>query len=141
MTLGRLNGDGLIAKIGGKKIVIGGSLLAAVGFLMVSFAPGMLTAIVGYTLVGFGCSCIVPVLFSASANIPGVSTVEGFAMVTTGGLVGFLAGPSLIGIISEQSNLSKGFLLLSLLAVSAAVAGILNKFLSNNKTGVPIVPA
>jgi MFS family permease len=141
MTLGRLNGDGLIAKIGGKKIVIGGSLLAAVGFLLVSFAPGMLTAIVGYTLVGFGCSCIVPVLFSASANIPGVSTVEGFAMVTTGGLVGFLAGPSLIGLISEQSNLSKGFLLLSLLAVSAAVAGLLNKFLSNNKAGMPIVPA
>jgi MFS family permease len=129
MTIGRLNGDSFIAKVGGKKIVIAGSLLASLGFLLVSFAPGMVVAITGYTLVGIGCSCIVPVLFSASANIPGVSTVEGFAMVTTGGLIGFLAGPSLIGLISEKSDLSKGFLLLVFLSIAAAIAGWTNKFL------------
>ncbi len=133
MTIGRLNGDSFIAKVGGKKIVIVGSLLATVGFLMVSFAPGIAVAIAGYTLVGIGCSCIVPVLFSASANIPGVSTVEGFAMVTTGGLIGFLAGPSLIGLISERSDLSKGFLLLTILCITAAVAGWKNKFLGAGK--------
>ena len=129
MTIGRLNGDSFIAKVGGKKIVIVGSLMASIGFLMVSFAPGVAVAITGYTLVGIGCSCIVPVLFSASANIPGVSTVEGFAMVTTGGLIGFLAGPSIIGLVSEKSDLSKGFLLLVFFTIAAAVAGWMNKFL------------
>jgi MFS family permease len=81
MTIGRLNGDSFIAKVGGKKIVIVGSLMASVGFLMVSFAPGVVVAVTGYTLVGLGCSCIVPVLFSASANIPGVSTVEGLSLI------------------------------------------------------------
>lgn len=133
MTIGRLNGDGLIAKIGGKKIVIAGSLIASFGFLLVSFAPSVVVAVTGYTLVGVGCSCIVPVLFSASANIPGVSTVEGFAMVTTGGLIGFLAGPSVIGFISERSNLSQGFLLLTLLCITAAVAGWKNKFLGTHR--------
>ena len=75
-----------------------------------------------------------PVLFSASANIPGVSTVEGFAMVTTGGLIGFLTGPSLIGFISEKSNLSKGLSLLIVMALLAAVVAWRNKFLVDKKT-------
>ncbi len=133
MTIGRLNGDSLIAKIGDKKIVIAGALIASLGFVMVSFAPSVAIAVAGYTLVGVGCSCIVPVLFSASANIPGVSTVEGFAMVTTGGLIGFLAGPSVIGFISEKSDLSKGFLLLTLLCITAAMVGWKNKFLGTRR--------
>jgi biotin transporter BioY len=77
----------------------------------------------------------VPVLFTASANIPGVSTVEGFAMVTTGGLIGFLTGPSLIGFISEKINLAAGFLLLVFLALTAAVVAWRNNFLGG-KTSI-----
>lgn len=131
MTVGRLNGDHLIARTGSKKIVIAGCLLAATGFLVVVFAPVVIVAIAGYVFVGLGCSCIVPVLFSASANIPGVSTVEGFAMVTTGGLIGFLTGPSLIGFISEKADLSKGLSLLILLTLVAAIVAYKNRFLPN----------
>jgi len=138
MTLGRLNGDQLITKIGNKRIVIVGSLIAAAGFLMVVVATVIPVAIAGYVLIGVGCSCIVPVLFSASANIPGVSTVEGFAMVTTGGLVGFLTGPSLIGFISEKTDLSKSFSLLIVMALLAAVAAWRNKFLVNRKLSVTV---
>lgn len=133
MTIGRLNGDHLIARTGSKRIAITGSLLAATGFSLVVLAPSVIPAIVGYILVGFGCSCIVPVLFSASANIPGVSTVEGFAMVTTGGLIGFLTGPSVIGFISEKSNLSTGLSLLILLALAAAFVAWRNPFLTGKK--------
>ncbi len=140
MTIGRLNGDSLIAGIGSKKIVIAGCLLAATGFLIVVMAPGVMVAIAGYILVGLGCSCIVPVLFSASANIPGVSTVEGFAMVTTGGLIGFLTGPSLIGFISEKANLSQGLSLLILLALVAAVVAWRNKFLVSKNPLAPELP-
>ncbi|MEP7142711.1 MAG: MFS transporter [Ferruginibacter sp.] len=140
MTFGRLNGDSLIARIGSKKIVISGSLLAATGFLIVVFAPAVMVAITGYILIGFGCSCIVPVLFSASANIAGVSTVEGFAMVTTGGLIGFLTGPSLIGFISEKANLSKGLSLLILLALAAAFVAWKNKFLVNREPLIRNIP-
>ena len=128
MTIGRFNGDQLIMKTGSKKIVIIGSILASIGFVLVVTAPVISLAVLGYICVGFGCSCIVPVLFSASANIPGVSTVEGFAMVTTGGLIGFLTGPSLIGMISEHSNLSAGLSLLILLTLCAAFVAWRNKF-------------
>jgi MFS family permease len=133
MTIGRLNGDSLIAKIGSKTIVICGCLLSALGFTLVVLAQSVPLAIVGYILIGFGSCCIVPVLFSASANIPGVSTVEGFAMVTTGGLIGFLTGPSLIGFISEKSNLSQGLSLLIIMAIAASITAWRNKFLVNKK--------
>jgi hypothetical protein len=54
-------------------------------------------------------------------------------MVTTGGLIGFLTGPSLIGIISEKLDLSTGLALLILLMLVAAVVAWRNKFLESKK--------
>lgn len=133
MTIGRLNGDGLVTRIGSKTVVIGGAALAAAGFLLVVLSSSAVPGIIGYVLVGFGCSCIVPVLFSASGNIPGVKPVDGFAMVTTGGLIGFLAGPSLIGFISEKTNLSSGLILLVFMTALAAVIASRSKLLENKK--------
>ncbi len=137
MTLGRLNGDSIISRVGGKRIVVFGSLMAATGFTLVVTAPYIAVVIVGYILVGLGCSCIVPVLFTASANIPGVSMVEGYAMITTGGLIGFLTGPSVIGFISKHAGLSKALSLLILMALLAAFAAWRNKFLVNIKKAEP----
>jgi len=134
MTIGRLNGDTLISKVGSKKIVIAGSLLASLGFLTVVTTSIVPIAILGYIMVGFGCCCTVPVLFRASANIPGLSSVEGFAMVTTGGLIGFLTGPSIIGFISEKAGLSKALSLLILMTLLAGVAAWRNKFILNKPT-------
>ena len=134
MTLGRLNGDDIITRFGSKRVVITGAIIGATGFLIVVLSPVVVMAIAGYILIGFGSCCIVPVLFSASANIPGVSTVEGFAMVTTGGLIGFLTGPSLIGFISEKANLVTGLSLLILLLLVAAFVAWKNKFLVSKKS-------
>jgi MFS family permease len=137
MTIGRLNGDSIVAALGNKKTVIVGSLLAAIGFLLVVVSPYIGLAIAGYIIIGFGCSGIVPILFRASANIPGLSKVEGFAMVTTGGLIGFLAGPSVIGFISEKAGLSKALSLLIFMLIIAAIVGWRNKFLINNQESKP----
>ncbi len=133
MTVGRLNGDTLIQKLGSKNVVITGSLFAATGFLIVITSPVILIGILGYIMVGLGCCCIVPVLFRASANIPGVSTVEGYAMITTGGLIGFLTGPSVIGFISEHANLSKALSLLIVMHLLAAYVAWKNPFISNKE--------
>ena len=130
MTIGRLNGDYIVSKTGNKKAVIWGCLLASAGFVLVVFTPVIALALLGYIIIGFGCSCIVPVLFRASANIPGLSKVEGFAMVTTGGLIGFLAGPSVIGFISEKLGLSAGLSLMIVMTLLAAVAAWKNQFIT-----------
>jgi MFS family permease len=135
MTFGRFNGDNIITRFGSKRVVITGASLAAIGFLVVALASQVAIAISGYVLVGFGCCCIVPVLFSAATRIPRVSAVEGFAMVTTGGLIGFLTGPSLIGFISEKINLSTALSLLVLLMITAATVAWKNKFLGEEHPG------
>lgn len=134
MTIGRFNGDTIITRFGSKKVVITGALLAATGFLTVVLAPAVSVAIAGYVLIGFGCCCIVPVLFSAATAIPDVSAVEGFAMVTTGGLIGFLTGPSVIGFISEKINLSTALSLLVVLMLTASLVAWRNKFLESKKS-------
>jgi len=133
MTIGRFNGDNIITRFGSKRVVITGASLAATGFLVVVLASHVAIAICGYVLVGFGCCCIVPVLFSAATRIPRVSAVEGFAMVTTGGLIGFLTGPSLIGFISQKINLSTALSLLVLLMITAAIVAWKNKFLGEEQ--------
>jgi hypothetical protein len=50
-------------------------------------------------------------------------------MITTGGLVGFLAGPSIIGFISEQYTLSLGFIFTFIMLLFAAFAGYRNRYL------------
>lgn len=133
MTVGRLNGEMLISKLGSKNVVVSGALLSACGFLVVVTTPFVMMAILGYMMIGLGCCCIVPVLFRTSANIPGVSTVEGLAMVTTGGLIGFLAGPSIIGFISEKADLSKGLSLLIVMGLLAAYVAWRNPFIRNKE--------
>lgn len=129
MTIGRFNGDSLIERVGKRKLVVSGCLLAAIGFTIVVAAVAPIVAIAGYILVGLGCCCTVPVVFSASANIPGVSTVEGFAMVTTGGLIGFLTGPSLIGFIAEETTLATGLSLIILMALLSGLVAYRSRFL------------
>lgn len=123
MTLGRLNGDVLVPLIGEKRIVVLGTLLAACGFLLVSQSDIAYLVILGFILTGAGCCFIVPVLFGAPAHIPNVSQVEGFGMITSGGLIGFLAGPSLIGLIAEQWSLSAGFMFVVFMLCIAAFVG------------------
>jgi MFS family permease len=108
-----------------------GCAIAALGFLLVTIAHWIPLSVLGYILIGLGCSCTVPVLFSASATIPGISMVEGFAMVTTGGLIGFLAGPSIIGFLAEKLSLPLALSLLIAMLLLAFLVAWRNQFLKN----------
>ena len=132
MAVGRFNGDTLVPKTGPKKVVIAGSLIAATGFMLVIFPPFQATAVLGFTIVGFGYSCIVPILFSTAANVPGVSPAQGIASIASGGLIGFLFGPSVIGMISEKINLSAGLSFVLTLSLVSAIVASRNKFLATD---------
>ncbi|MDB5536361.1 MAG: transporter, partial [Devosia sp.] len=68
MTAGRLAGDSIVKSLGGMVVVVGGGLLAALGFLLAIFAPLPQLAFAGFLLVGIGASNIVPVLFTATGR-------------------------------------------------------------------------
>ncbi len=117
MALGRLFGDSLIPRIGANKILIYGGLLSAFGLAIAISFPFTWSAIVGFALVGAGVSCAAPILYGSSAKIPGVSKGTGLAVMNTFAMAGFMAGPVLIGFISEATSLSWAFGLVIILAL------------------------
>lgn len=108
MTLGRFYGDTLTARLGALRVVRGGTALAVSGLLLV-LLPTLPTALLGFGLMGLGLSCVVPVLFSQSGQVPGLNPSMGIASVASAGYIGFLGGPVLIGLIAEEFSLALGF--------------------------------
>jgi MFS family permease len=121
MAVGRFYGDLLIPKIGAASMVRWGGLLASfsLGTALLVAMPGM--AIFGFTLAGLGLSCIVPIVFSAAASIPGVSPGTGIASVSSVGYLGFMAGPPAIGFVAEEFGLSYGLSLVVVICLLIAV--------------------
>ncbi|MEL6676498.1 MAG: MFS transporter, partial [Bacteroidota bacterium] len=116
MTLGRFMGDEWIARYGGGKVIRWGALTATAGGALVVFGNSYL-AIAGFSLLGVGYSCMVPVLFSEAGRVPGVPAAQGIAAVATVGYAAFLLGPPLIGLIGDASNLRWGLSTLLILGV------------------------
>ncbi len=108
MTLGRFYGDTLTARFGALKVIRGGTAIAAIGLLLV-LLPTLFTALLGFGLMGLGLSCVVPVLFSESGQVPDLNPSMGIASVASAGYIGFLGGPVLIGLLAEKFSLSLGF--------------------------------
>lgn len=113
MTIGRLSGDMIVKSLGGLKVVVGGGLIAAAGFLLAVFAPVSGLAYVGFLLVGIGASNIVPVLFSAAGRQTRMPASLAIAAITTMGYAGILAGPAAIGFLAQHWNLSVAFVVVA----------------------------
>lgn len=105
MTLARLTGDKVVARLGSQKILLLGGSLAALGFLWVLFIPATTLAFFGFILIGLGCSNIVPVLFSAAGKQSSMPVGLAISAVVTLGYAGLLAGPALIGFVAQLTNL------------------------------------
>ena len=127
MMLGRFWGDGISSRFGPLKIIMGGTLLASLGFVAVlSGTYGV--ALLGFALVGLGFSVIIPELFRLAGKTKGVSSSEGIAVVAGLGYVGFLGSPALLGFLSNISSLRLSFMVLLGFALGAfLIAGFLKR--------------
>ena len=121
MAIMRLSGDSLINKLGARKVVLYGGLIAAVGFLIAILLPFGIAALVGFILVGLGCANIVPVFFSTAGNLPNIPSSIAIAGVTTVGYIGQLAGPALLGFIAYLTSLPFALGLISILLLIVAL--------------------
>lgn len=123
MTAGRLSGDRIVSRLGGRRIVIFGGGLAAGGFLLAVFAPDEIVGLVGFALVGLGASNIVPVFFTAAGRQTRMPAGLAIAAITTLGYAGILLGPAMIGFVAQHWTLSTAFVLLAASMVFVAVLG------------------
>jgi predicted MFS family arabinose efflux permease len=105
MGTGRLMTDRLWARWGADGLLRRSGALAALGFAAGLGAGSSASAVAGFAALGLGLAGIVPTLFRAGADQPGVSTGPALAVVSSLGYLGFLAGPPIIGGIAQLTSL------------------------------------
>ncbi|KMQ65162.1 MFS transporter [Chryseobacterium angstadtii] len=120
MAVMRLTGDAIVSKISSKTVVIGGSILAAIGMLFITLSPWIALSLTGFLLLGVGAANIVPVFFSEGGKIPGLSPTVTIPVITTMGYAGQLAGPALLGFIAHHFSLTIAFEAIALLFIAVA---------------------
>jgi predicted MFS family arabinose efflux permease len=123
MTTGRLTGDRVVRRVGPIRIVIFGALCAAAGVALATLISSWQVALLGYALVGLGCSNIVPVLFSSVGRQTIMPENVAIPAITTLGYAGILVGPAAIGFVSHNTNLQTAFMILALLLLGVAASG------------------
>lgn len=123
MTIGRLTGDRIVRRYGGPNVITVGGLCAAAGFALSTLVPAWQIAMLGYALIGVGCSNIVPVLYSSVGRQTVMPEHVAVPAITTLGYAGILAGPAAIGFVAHAASLSMAFLILAILQVGVAASG------------------
>ena len=109
MTVGRLTGDRVVSRLGGKRVLLLGGLCGAAGFFVAVLAPTAPLALVGFLLVGLGASNVVPILFTAAGNQSAMPAGLAIGAITTLGYAGILAGPAVIGFVAHAVSLNLAF--------------------------------
>jgi MFS family permease len=121
MTIGRLSGDKLRAWLGSVRLVRISAALAAAGLAAALIIGHPVAALIGFACVGLGLSNIVPIIFSAAGNVPGVNAGTGIAAVASIGYLGGLAGPPMIGFVAEAISLPLALGILVLIMASVTL--------------------
>ena len=121
MAIARLGGDVVNARIGAGKLLRAGTALVAIALGSVVLIGEMVPAVIGFALCGLGIANAVPLLFTAAGRIhpPGPSLAAAFTL----GYTGFVVGPPVIGLLSDQIGLSRTLALLVLAPVTVTVLG------------------
>jgi MFS family permease len=122
MTIGRLFGDAIVARLGGVRVTLLGGLCAALGLAICVLLPAWPAALLGFALLGIGCSNLVPVFYSAIGRQTVMPQSTAVPAMTSLGYAGILVGPAAIGAVAHVSNLqvALGLLIVLLLFVAAS---------------------
>ena len=127
MATGRFVADWVTHRVGFKRIVQGSGILIATGLTIAVAFPTLVTAIIGFLLVGFGVSSVVPLVYSeagkSAKGAPGVA----LAAVSSIGFLGFLIGPPLIGMVAGLAGLQTSFMIIAVMGLSVALVATLSK--------------
>lgn len=123
MALMRFAGDRIRDRFGGVATLRVSALISAAGMMAAAFAPSAPLAIAFFALAGLGIANMVPVVFSAAGNHPGVASGAAMSVVTTIGYSGILVAPSAMGFIGDHVGFVPVFAGVAvMLALVAAVA-------------------
>ena len=123
MTIGRLTGDRAVDRFGQRRVVRVGGALTAAGMGLALALPSIGTAVLGFALAGLGVATLVPAVYHAADELPGLRRGLGLAVVNWLLRIGFLVSPLLIGVLADASSLRVALLTVVLAGLGALVLG------------------
>ena len=123
MTIGRLTGDRAVDRFGQRRVVRAGGALTAAGMGLALALPSIGTAVLGFALAGLGVATLVPAVYHAADELPGLRRGLGLAVVNWLLRIGFLVSPLLIGVLADASSLRVALLTVVLAGLGALVLG------------------
>ncbi|WP_181304370.1 MFS transporter [Rufibacter sp. XAAS-G3-1] len=121
MALTRFIADWLTSKLGLKRVLQLSGTLTTVGLAISVTFPSLVTAILGFLLVGAGVSAVVPLVYGVAGKTKTMAPSMALAAVSTIGFAGFLVGPPLIGLLAGISSLRLSFATIALMGVSVVI--------------------
>jgi MFS family permease len=120
MATGRFLADRVVTKIGPQKTLIYSGIIIFSGLMLAVLMPTVLVATIGFMMVGFGVSSVVPIVYSRAGKSETMHPGQALAAVTSVGFAGFLAGPPFIGFVAEASSLRFSFALVALVGLATS---------------------
>jgi len=116
MLTGRFLGDAVVARVGPVRVIRACAIIATFGLLFGIAIDQVWSILIGFAAVGLGLSIVIPLVYGAAGNTPGIPGGRGVASVATIGYTGFLAGPAVLGWIAEGTSLRVAMLIVALLS-------------------------
>jgi MFS family permease len=120
MAIMRFAGDALRNRFGAVITLRASALIAAAGLMGAAVSPNAALVIACFAIAGLGVANMVPVMFSAAGNFPGLSPGMGITTVTMMGYSGILVAPSSIGFVAEHAGFRLTFGVLAVLLIGVA---------------------
>lgn len=124
MATGRFVADWVANYLKFKKTIFFSGLLIATGLLIAVSFPAVLSVILGFLLVGFGVSSVIPLIYSEAGKSKTIPPGMALTAVSSIGFLGFLAGPPMIGLVAGAFSLRISFLLIALIGLT--ISGIIH---------------
>ena len=121
MAAGRFIADWLVTKFGVKIMLQCSGLIIAAGLLTAVVFPTLVAATIGFLLVGFGVSSVVPLVYGLAGKSKTMSPGVALAAVSTIGFLGFLIGPPLIGFLAEFAGLRMAFTVIAFIGLGTTL--------------------
>jgi MFS family permease len=141
MAAARLSTDPIVDRFGARAVATAMLFLAMLGLILVAVAPNPYIALLGFGLMGVGCSSVYPLAVSAAAqrtDRPASINVAALGQLT---FVVFFVGPPLLGFVAQSLGIRNSYLVVVPLVIAAL---LVIKALSPTRTVVsepiPLTP-
>lgn len=135
MALMRLTADPIVARYGPRHVAMVMLGFASIGALLVGIAPAPELALVGFALMGAGCSAVYPLAVSAAAQRTDRPAAVNVAALGQVSFVVFFLAPPLLGFVAEFIDIRASYLICLPLLLAGLWAS--SFALSTRKVDVP----